>query len=372
MKKGLLSFIVAIFIALNANSQFTAADIQYWIGSGPDTTVLVVSFNDESYDHSYAWGYLHNSNVTAETMLNAIAAADVNFSVVINSGFLSDLIYNNHEGIGGSPNYWSTWSGNSFENMTTNMGISETLSNGSWFGCSYTDFNPALEPSFPLAAFDPFYFTADDITTWVGSGSDTTLVIIDFLANNGISSYAWGYLHNGSVSGETILNAIAAADPGLEIVITSGFLMDITYNGLSGIGGEPNYWFTWSATNLGNWQMNEGISTTFDNGSIFGCSYSHGEFITRPGYPVAAEFSNAVENRMQHSSISAYPNPATDVLAIQSTESHKQSFILFNMQGSVALKGETSGRTTIIDINHLPAGMYILQVGNTQKKISIQ
>ena len=155
---------------------FDITQVEFWVGSGPDSSVLVVDFQDGTDDPSYAWGYLHDGTATGEDMVNAIAAADPNITVDIPGGFLNSFTYGDHAGIGGAPNYWSTWSGTSIADMEMNLGLAEVLVNGSWFGGSYTDFEPALNPREPIAAYDPFAFTADHVQFWVGSGARSVSV----------------------------------------------------------------------------------------------------------------------------------------------------------------------------------------------------
>ncbi len=516
MKKQFYSFIIALLLGTAANAQFTAADIQYWLGTGTDTTILVIDFQDGSWDQSYAWGYLHNSNATAQEMLEAIAAADVNLEISVPGGFISDITYGSHEGIGGTlieevAHYWSTWSGTASDNFVMNGGASEQLTNGSWFGCSFTDFDPAIEPTTPLAAFEPFRFTAedvefwvgtgddetivvidfqtttgtasyawgyrhtgetsgedilnaidaadddleltidggflmdityngleglynapnywstwsatnlgnwytnmgvgelysdgdilgcsytdfmpalrpryplaapapleefffssDDVDFWVGTGTDSTLLIIDFQTGTGTSSFVWGYLHNGAVTGETILNDVTAADPSLNVVIASEFLNDITYNDFSGLGGNPNYWSTWSATNPGVWEMNNGISTTFGNGDIFGCSYTDFNPALAPGYPVAASIPTKVESIVAAKFIEVYPNPSSDILNVNITANGAQTLRLYDIAGVLVFEKQNTSGIERIDVSTLPSGMYILQAGNMQKKVTVQ
>ncbi|HPF91396.1 MAG TPA: T9SS type A sorting domain-containing protein, partial [Flavobacteriales bacterium] len=138
--------------AASSQAQFTLADVQFWVGAGADSSVLVVDFQDGTEDPSYAWGFLHDAGATGLDMLEAIAAADGSITVDIVSGFLNSMTYGTHAGIGGAPDYWSTWSGADLASLETNLGLSEVLSNGSWFGCSYTDFDPPLAPTTPIAA----------------------------------------------------------------------------------------------------------------------------------------------------------------------------------------------------------------------------
>ena len=137
-----------------AQAQFTAADIQFWVGAGPDSSVLVIDFQDGSANPSHAWGWLHSGG-TGEDMVQAIAAADPALTVELVGGFLNSITYAGHAGIGSEPDWWSTWDGTGIDDMVSNLGLAGTLGNGDWLGCSYTDFDPALAPTEPVPATLP-------------------------------------------------------------------------------------------------------------------------------------------------------------------------------------------------------------------------
>jgi len=368
------TFILLFAGFLNVKStlgQFTFSDVKYWIGSGPDSSVLVVDFKDGTWDSCYAWGFLHDPGTTAETMLNAIASADINFSVNISSGFLMDIQYGNHEGIGGSPNYWGTWSGSDLNNLTMNMGISTLLSNGDFFACSYTDFNPPLVPGTPIPAFDPFYFTRADVQFWVGTGPDSTILVIDFLDGSGLSSFAWGYLHNGPVTGEQILNDVSAADSNLNVNISGGFLMDITYGTYSGLGGNPNYWGTWSASNLGNWDLNMGISTLVIGNDLFGCSYTNFLPPLRPEYPKPAPTPSSSFPVEHNSDFLIFPNPTADYFVIRHNQNNnstggKIKIIIRDNQSRIVKQFFQATWAGSIDVTDLNTGVYTIQIENSK------
>lgn len=151
---GHLLALLAIAAGTSAPAQFNISDVQYWIGAGADSSVLVIDFQDGTDHASYAWGWLHNGG-TGEDMVNAIAAADPDLIIEVTTGFLNTITYGTHAGIGGSPNYWSTWDGPDLAGMVSNLGLATEVGNGQWFGCSYTDFDPALAPTEPIAASVP-------------------------------------------------------------------------------------------------------------------------------------------------------------------------------------------------------------------------
>lgn len=370
MKKIILNLLFGLLLlfSLQAKAQFTFADVQYWVGSGPDSSLLVIDFQDGTRDSSYAWGFLHDGTATGEDMLNAIASADVNFSVDIANGFLNDITYGKHAGVGGTEGFfWGTWSGTGILNLGLNAGISEVLSNGDWFGCSFTDFDPPIAPGNPLPAFDPLRFTVQDVEFFVGTGTDTSILIIDFLSNTGISSFAWGYIYAGVATGEQMLNDIAAADPNLSVALANGFLNDITYLDLEGIGFNPDFWGTWSATNLGDWDLNSGIRDTLTNGSFFGCSYTDFDPALRPGYPVAASMVTSVKKEtLSKVDITIYPNPASDWINLDFKEFYSQNnqVSIIDAQGNVIWQMKDLPQNVAIPVHQLPSGIYNLLISD--------
>ncbi len=144
---------VALTIQLSwGQSAFTADDVHSWTGSGSKHAILVISFNDGSSPMSYAWGYRFDGNKTAEDMLIAVHQADTSLEIDMPGGMINNIHYLNHSGVSGAPNFWGTWSSTGVHNWAMNMGVSTDLADSTWFGCSYTDFMPAIIPHLPVAA----------------------------------------------------------------------------------------------------------------------------------------------------------------------------------------------------------------------------
>lgn len=289
MRKLILTGAILLNSVLG-RSQFVPNDLIYYVGEGPDTAVLVIDFLDGTSDSSYAWGFLFDAaaSVTGGDMLSAISADEPQLDVITGGGFLNDIYYNAHVGEGGAPNYWGTWSKTTETEWVTNSGLTEVLNNGDWFGCSYTDFDPAIVPGEPIPAYSSLKYTEDMVQFWVGSGSNSAVFVVDFISDvaGEVVSYAWGYRFDGVTDGATMLAEIDAAD--LNMSIDAGaFLNDILFNDLAGLAGDPYYWGTWSGTNLSDWTMNAGLGTTIHDGDWFGCSY--GDWPSRrPFYPISA------------------------------------------------------------------------------------
>lgn len=297
MKKNyMLTFLLGLFIS-SASAQFTVDDIKFWVGSGPDTSVLVVDFRDGSQDTSYAWGFLYNeaNNVTFRNMLEAVSAAEPKFVIdVASSGFLNSVTYNSHSGLVGNPDYWSTWSGDDAESMIMNSGISEVLANGRWMGLSYGFTPNPVHPGTPWPAYSSQWFSKEDVEFWVGSGADSAVLVLDFVGElyGPAPTYAFGVKFDGSITGKQMLQLVDAADQNLSVDLNT-YLNDIIYNDLEGIAGDPEYWSTFSGTNMSDWVFNDGITATVSNGGWFGCTYAPWP-ARRPFIPIPANDPNAV------------------------------------------------------------------------------
>lgn len=295
MKKNyLLTFLFGLFF-LQLSAQFTMNDVKFWYGSGSDSAVLVVDFRDGSEDSSYAWGYLFNEadNKTMRNMLTDLTVAEPNFSIDNSGDFLNDAIFNSHAGLAAEPDWWSTWAGDAADNFGMNGGIGSTLQRNGWYGISYGFSPEPVAPGIPIPAYSSLWFNENQIDYWVGTGSKSAVLIVDFVQDNQdqpVVSYAFGVKFENSITGKEMLEAVAENNPNFTVNMTQ-FLNDISYNGLTGTGGNPGYWNTFSGTDLSNWLYNEGISTVVNDGEWFGTSY--GEYpVRRPFIPTVAQDPN--------------------------------------------------------------------------------
>ncbi len=139
-------------------NDITFDDIAYWIGNGANKAMFVVDWNDGLAMESLAWGYQWDGIASGEEMIAAIAQADDRLTVEIGNGFINSIAFDGmdilHAGTA-SNMYWSTWSGTSTSDWEMNAGITTELLDNAWFGCSLTDFSPALAPGVPTAVLDP-------------------------------------------------------------------------------------------------------------------------------------------------------------------------------------------------------------------------
>jgi len=356
-------------IAAYSSQWFESTDIMYWIGEGENEAILVLDFVDDlnyGIPVRYAWGYRFDGEATGQEMITDIAEADVNLDVNIDGGFLNDIIYIDQIGIGGDPDFWGTFSGTNLSDWVLNVGLSQVLEDGSWFGCTYAEWEPP-RPLAPLPATNPLSFTFDDVNEWIGTGSDSAVVVIDFndgLANEAI---AFGYLFNESSTGEEALQTLSTSIENFNISMASGFLNDIVYDGHSGIGGNPNFWGTWSAENAGGWYLNEGLLTPLMNGDWFGCTYTDFSPALPPNNPTS--FVVGIETFFDLN-LKMGPNPFNHFIQIELPVNTLTEISLFDMKSNVIFRTNSTETNLQISTSKLPVGMYVIQLRTKDKTVS--
>lgn len=82
MVKKLLTFILGLGLAAGASAtiNFPASSVQYWVGSGSNSAVVVVAWDDAATPTALAWGVRWNGTVCALDLIDSIQAYDSRFS----------------------------------------------------------------------------------------------------------------------------------------------------------------------------------------------------------------------------------------------------------------------------------------------------
>ena len=79
--------------------------------------------------------------------------------------------------------------------------------------------------------------------------------------------------------------------------------------------------------------------------------------------------TNELENEVD---FEVYPNPTTNELQLSTSDYHEQTYSICNMNGKELLTGALNGTTTTIDLRALSAGMYLVTIGRSSRKISVR
>ena len=255
---------------------FSASDIQYWVGTGSNSAVVIIGWDDNpNGNFALAWGVHWNGSATAANMLDTIATYDERTNYPgISAGWMTGFHYNDGNLISGSTaNYWcyTINGGNAGAYGTQAIADGDVMEISSSCMFTLTTATAATNPE-PVCDTVDATIAFSDILYWVGSGSDSAAFIVNYAQPD--TAFAWGYLFNGTTTAEVMVNAIAAADPRFDVVgtpSTSGDLLFYTSTGdtlrLSPVDTAIGYNFWW--TNLNGVSAGNGAGTTLHNGDVF-------------------------------------------------------------------------------------------------------
>src|SRR5690606_35097764 len=105
-----------------------------------------------------------------------------------------------------------------------NGGVSEPLVHERWYGTSY-GFSPApAMPTITYPAYSSLWFSADELDYAIGTGEDHTVIVIDFVEEQGSDpvTFAWKVQFDGSITSEEALLLIAENDVDFDVSFDNG------------------------------------------------------------------------------------------------------------------------------------------------------
>ncbi len=354
---------IALGAGLYAQNNFPS-NIDYWIGSGPNEVILVIDFNDGSLQESWAFPYRFEGELTAHELLEAIASDYPKFIFTIEFGFLGNIYFESHVGIAGSPDYWNTFDHNG-SSWISNEGLTKSLQDGDWFGCSYTGVDTLWNPIFLPDNFDFVQtpFTADSILQVIGTGNSEAVIVIDFNSQSIQEAFAWKLKFSDNLTALDALGKLTEVDLGLSFNLLGEFINDIIYHEQEGLGANPFYWATFSGTGLHDWSFNTGLSEVLNHNDWYGFSYTDfdADFIPihLPANPVAANFDIQITPARAMNQTVLYPNPATSMLFLPNT-SFGEMVEIVDLNGKVVLSDKGGFENTQLDLSLLIPGQYII------------
>lgn len=255
---------MGLMLAFSASATiiFSASDIQFWVGTGSNSAVVVIAWDDCTPATALAWGVRWNGTTTALGLIDSIQAHDSRFSNG-STATVNGAVYNDGTLMLSSPTNWWCYTVNGQWATVGYTGY--TMSNGDIMELSATcdfDMTTAVAATDPNATPTVTEATIafSDILYWVGTGSNEAVLAVNWAD----TALAWGYRWNGAATVESMMAAIATADPRFAYSGT-GWLDDITFNdGTVSLAGTPgNYW---GSTNNGIMDM--GMGQTLANGDF--------------------------------------------------------------------------------------------------------
>ena len=368
---------------LPEDATIAAENILYWVGEGSNQVIFAVNWPDTAL----AWGYRFSTDsVTVEDLMIGIQSADPRFSFS-GEGWLNDINFVETAGdtLGAiTPGWWmSTLNGNS----NASAGMATMLGNNDFFKWGdYTvgvtvdtvtyamvfpmDIYPVSIPVEPMPEDATIAFS--DILYWVGEGSKQVVLAVNWAD----TALAWGYkFSTDSVSVQTVMEAIAAADPRFSFS-GEGWLNDINFAVAAGdtLGAVTPGW--WMSTLNGNSNASTGMTTMLGNNDFFKWGdYTVGITIDTVTYamvfpmeihPVSVPQTQGID-ATETLSLSVWPNPATDMVTLSGINANTTAN-LYDMRGSIVATFVVNGETRL-NLSNLAAGVYMLRVDNSVVKI---
>ena len=211
MVKKLLTIILGLTLAAGASAQwggngnypYPAGNIQFWTGSGSNSAVVVISWDDEDASYApqgFAWGVHFNGTISAHNLLDTIAAYDPRFTFSFSSTLLSTIAYHdaaNNVHLTPSIQYNcfnvnGTFAPDVYDNITISDGDMMEISESCYFDC--TNVTPATVPGGSTPGTDT---TATGCTPLVLDGTNSFLETFDTLGTtgNGVVPACWSTTH---------------------------------------------------------------------------------------------------------------------------------------------------------------------------------
>ena len=267
-KNFTLLFLMGIFGLFTTNlfaqdATIDPADIRWWVGEGENEVVVAISWCSYT-ETAFAWGYRFDGEATVFQALSAIAAADDRLTVVGSAPTNITVVDDDYD-LTMCPNPEASWGDEDYDIpmhsvnglMGQNMMSTEPIQNNDfvkiggyacgtmssdWTTISWTtEIVPAVDPNAPVEVVDAT-ISADEIKYWIGEGENEVIFIVNWAEPD--TALAWGYRFSGeSVTVETMMDDIAAADYRFSYVGANNWLDDLQFNdGVLDLSLEGMWW----------------------------------------------------------------------------------------------------------------------------------
>jgi len=120
----------------------------------------------------------------------------------------------------------------------------------------------------------------DEVKYWVGSGSDTTYLAINFFDTWNMNTHIWGYLYDGTKTVDDLVAEVSSADANITLIKTTE-IDTITLNvWTSKINSDTSSWYIFTSDlDISTWT--DGILLTDDlvNGKVYGVAFNADEIL---------------------------------------------------------------------------------------------
>ena len=373
VKKFTLMFLLGIFGLFSTNlfaqedATIDPSQIKFWIGEGENEVVFIANWAEP--DTALAWGYRFMSdNVTIKNIMDDIAAVDYRFSYeATESGWLLDMHFNDGVlDLSLVEQMWVSFLINGVSSWDTyDVAI---VNPGEYVKLGDTHCGTLIDPENYIYVWEkevaPVYALGEEamidpseILYWIGEGENEVVFCVNWNEPN--IALAWGFRFDGEYTVETMMNTIENMDHRFSYETGDWGVTDIIFdNGEVHYSLVGDYWMyniNGSMAMLG-YDQQPIINGDFIKWGDISCATEIAEWTyvwTTPVQPVSA--CDDVDE-VEATSLSIYPNPATDVLYVNAENLNRVE--IYDMTGRNVLNTTSS----VVDLRGVEAGVYFVTV----------
>jgi len=199
MVKKLMTLILGLTLTLSASAQLVTidpSDVQFWTGSGSNSTVVAIGWDDNSASYTptvVIWGVRWEGTIYLINALDTIAAYDERFSYTMgSSGFLQTLSYNDPDnGLVLTPSM--EWNCNSYGSVYGSTVLTSTplrISESTCDNYTFTGVNNIVYATDPNAAFSCAKAQALSLTDLTANTVTVNITDTTYVNNYTVMLYA--------------------------------------------------------------------------------------------------------------------------------------------------------------------------------------
>lgn len=229
---------------------YPASDVQFWCGSGTNSAIIVVGFDDATTPVAYVWGVRFNGSAVVTDLFDSIMAYDSRVSYTMSGSLLTEFTFNNGAD---TPTGYSDWWCYKKDDQWCTTYDAQTAVDGDVFvmstDCSWTldlsDAIPVTDPN-PSTPAETTVNAANPDTTlvdyWCGTGSNKAVVVIGWDDATPATALCWGVRWNGNTTAMGALDSIVAHDSHFTYA-PGGMISNLAYNnGTLNLTSPTDWW----------------------------------------------------------------------------------------------------------------------------------
>ena len=370
VKKFTLMFLLGIFGLFSTNlfaqedATIDPSQIKFWIGEGQNEAVFIVNWNEP--DTALAWGYRFNADeIMLKDMMLDIQSADYRFGFQGES-YVTDITFNDgYLNLNLVGMYWMSIKNGE---MCMNYFDAEPVHNGDYVKWGDESCGTLLDPQNYVYIWEkevaPVYALGEEamidpseILYWIGEGENEVVFCVNWNEPN--IALAWGFRFDGEYTVETMMNTIENMDHRFSYETGDWGVTDIIFdNGEVHYSLVGDYWMyniNGSMAMLG-YDQQPIINGDFIKWGDISCAteIAYWTYVwTTPVQPVSA--CDDVDE-VEATSLSIYPNPATDVLYVNAENLNRVE--IYDMTGRNVMTTTMS----VVDLRGMETGVYFVTV----------